>query len=225
MRGLLVLGALTWTTLLAGCGGSSTLDGTGGSGTGAASGSGGSAGSTGGSAGSGGTAGSGGAAGSGGQNSCGPETKKCSEPTECLLVTQDCCLCGMPELKDYQAVNSKYEAQCSCGGPICDCMSGNNANLAATCRNSACEGFDVRKVEAFSGCTKDDDCTLRMGLDCCEGCGSSAADLVAVAKTGGPALMKAVCPGGPIGCPACAPQYPDNKKAACVSKHCQVVDK
>jgi hypothetical protein len=230
MQVLTLLGIAALSTLLAGCGGSSTQDGTGGSGTGGSgtggsgtggSGTGGSG--TGGTAGVGGGAGVGGTAGSGGQQSCGPEAKTCSENTECVLATKDCCLCGMPELTDFQAVNQKYSAQCSCGGPECDCASAPNPNLGATCRAGNCEGFDVRKSEALSGCTTDDDCTLRMGVSCCEGCGSNEWDLIAVNKSG--ALTKAVCPSGPVGCPACAPVYPDDKKAACIQKRCAVVNK
>jgi len=214
------------TSFLAGCGGSSTSDGTPATG-GSASGGGGSGGGvSGGSGGGGGVAGgSGGGAGSGGSaGSCGQEAKQCAQPMDCTLVTQDCCLCGMPELSDFQAVNQKYAAQCSCGGPICDCATAVNPNLAATCNAGSCEGFDVRQVEAFSGCKVDLDCTLRLGLGCCEGCGSNEWDLVAV-KTDQSALMKALCGPQPMPCPACSPQYPANKKAACVAGRCQVQDK
>lgn len=170
-------------------------------------------------------AGGGGVAGSGGQNSCGPEAKQCAEPPDCILATQDCCLCGVPELKDFQAVNSKYQAQCSCGGPVCDCATAVNPNLGATCSAGSCQAFDVRQVDALSACNIDDDCTLRMGLGCCESCGSNDYELIAVAKKGGDALHKAVCSSGPVGCPACMPQYPANKTAKCVAKHCQVADK
>ncbi|MFO0570532.1 MAG: hypothetical protein U0263_33140 [Polyangiaceae bacterium] len=228
MRTLSLVASLSLITLLAGCGGSSTEDGTGGaSGGGGAGGSSGSGGSGGGTSGSGGGAGvgGGGAGGTGGAATCGPEAKKCSEPTDCALVTQDCCLCGMPELTDFQAVNQAYTAQCSCQGPVCDCATMPNPNLGATCKAGSCEGFDVRKVDALSMCSIDDDCTLRMGLTCCESCGSSESELIAVAKKSGDALHQAVCPSSPVGCPACMPQYPANKIAKCVANHCQVADK
>ncbi|MEZ4219612.1 MAG: pentapeptide repeat-containing protein [Polyangiaceae bacterium] len=229
MRAFILSGLLLLVSSIAACGGSSTEDGAGGANTGGSNTGGANTGgaNTGGAntggASTGGTAGGGGIAGAGGQLSCGPDAKICSDNSECVLTTQDCCLCGVPELSDFQAVNQKYTAECSCGGPICDCAVAPNPNLGATCQAGSCEGFDVRKSDPMSGCTKDEDCTLRMGVSCCEGCGSNDWDLVAVNNSG--ALQKAVCPSGPVGCPACAPIYPDNKKAACIQQHCAVVDK
>jgi hypothetical protein len=186
---------------------------------------GGAGGVTGGAGGAGGvTGGAGGVGGAGGQASCGPEAKKCAEPADCVLNTPSCCVCGMPELSDFEAINKAFTQQCACQGPACGCATMLNPNLAATCTASKCEAFDVRKVAAYSGCQSDTDCTLRMGLDCCESCQSNEWGLVAV-KTDGAALMKALCGSGPVACPACSPVYPANKKAACIANQCQVANK
>jgi hypothetical protein len=98
-----------------------------------------------------------------------------------------------------------------------------NPNLAATCEAGACAGFDVRQEADLSGCTTEADCTLRYGLGCCEACQGSEFNLVAV-NVNQSAFSAKMCGSDPVGCPDCAPQYPANKKAACVANHCQVVD-
>ena len=218
------------------CGGSSVSGGgTGGSaGTGALGGAGSGGSATGGSgalggAGSGGTAvggsggATGGAAGMGGAAGvCGSDAKACAEPADCMLAEASCCVCGMPELGDYVAANAKYASECMCQGPACGCASMLNPNLAATCNAGSCQGFDVRQLDALSGCQTDTDCTLRMGLDCCEACAGSEWELVAVRTDAGPKLSPMLCGSGPVGCPGCIPQYPAGKTAVCIANHCQV---
>jgi hypothetical protein len=206
-------------------GGAGTGGATGGSGGTATGGSGGTA--TGGSGGTA-TGGSGGTAtgGSAGVDAglCGPDAKTCAQPGDCVLTESSCCVCGQAELTDYVAVNQAHTSECACQGPVCGCATMLNPNLAATCNAGSCAGFDVRQVDALSACTGDADCTLRIGLDCCEGCQSNGYDLVAVSIDSGGALSQALCDSGGVGCPDCAPQYPANKKAACVANHCAVVD-
>ncbi len=213
-----------------GCGGSSTSDnnagGSGGSGAtssgGTSSGGTSSGGTSSGGTSSGGSAGSGG--GAAGANQCGgPGSKGCTEPSDCVLATDNCCLCGVPEITDYQAINSQFTGQCTCTGPACGCASAENPNLAATCNTGSCEGFDVRQVDAYSGCTTETDCSLRLGIGCCEACTGGEYNLIAV-KSDQSALTQALCGSAGANCPDCAPQYPANKKAACVDNHCQVVD-
>lgn len=218
------VGSFLCLILAVGCGGSSTSDnGAGGTSSGGAGASGGSGGSTGGSGGS--TGGSGGATGgTAGANTCGPEAKTCSQPSDCVLNTPSCCLCGLPELSDFEAINSSFTQACSCQGPACGCATMENPNLAATCSAGSCAGFDVRLEDEYSGCTTEADCTLRIGLGCCEACQGGDFNLVAVNVNQGP-LSAALCGDSPVGCPDCAPQYPANKKAACLDNHCQVVDK
>jgi hypothetical protein len=128
----------------------------------------------------------------------------------------------MPELKDFEAINASFVEECSCQGPACGCATMENPNLATTCEAGSCKGFDVRQEE-YSACSGDQDCTLRMGLGCCEACQGGEFNLVAV-NVNQTALTEALCGNELIGCPDCAPQYPPNKKAACVANQCQVVD-
>jgi hypothetical protein len=223
------VGSLVCAFALAGCGGSSTSDtGTGGTSSGGASSGGTSSGGTSsGGTSSGGTSsgGTGGAntGGSGGALTCGPEAKACAQPSDCVLNSPSCCLCGLPELSDFEAINSSFVQQCSCQGPACGCATQENPNLAATCEAGSCVGFDVRQEE-YSACAGDNDCTLRNGLGCCESCQGSEFNVVAV-NVNQTALVEAVCGDELQGCPDCVVQYPPNKKASCISNHCQVVDK
>lgn len=213
LLGFALWGVFAW---VAGCGGSSTSDGAGGAGAGG--------GGTGGGAGSGGATGGTAGVGGGGAPGCGPEAKKCAKPSDCVLQTPNCCLCGVPELVDFVAIHQSYADECACKGPVCGCATMTNPNLATTCSAGSCEGFDVRAEADYSGCSSDAECTLRLGLGCCESCQGGEWELVAV-KTDQAELSKALCGNEPVACDACAPQYPPSKKAACVSGHCQVVDK
>lgn len=213
---------------LAACGGESSTDATGGSagtsGSGGSS-SGGVGGSSGGTGAVAGSAGTGAVAGSGGTgvDAChDPALKACTGPGQCALATSDCCLCGMPEITDYVAMTQAAAGQCTCQGPICDCVSVDNPNLAASCESGQCAAWDVRKRDDYSGCTLDSDCQLRNGLDCCEACQAPAENLVAVRSDAYAALKAAMCSASDV-CSKCMVQYPPNAAATCNAGHCQVV--
>ncbi len=131
----------------------------------------------------------------------------------------------MPELPDVQAVNVKYEPECGCQGPACGCPTAVNPNLAATCNAERCQEFDVRLEATMAACESDVDCRLRVGAGCCESCGGSEWELIALGINGERALQAAVCgSSGPM-CPDCVPSYPPGKVARCVKSRCQVVDR
>ena len=97
-----------------------------------------------------------------------------------------------------------------------------NPNLAASCEGGVCTGFDVRLEDEYSGCTAATDCRLRSELGCCESCQASEYGLVAVRVDAEPLLKTALCAPDQA-CDKCAPQYPANASAQCVSGHCAVV--
>jgi hypothetical protein len=174
---------------------------------------------------SGGSAGQPGSGGAGG-TACGPQSRACTSPTDCALgisLDHQGCLCGIPALDDFTAVNNGYLTECTGPGSMCDCMSGTNPNLGATCTKGTCEGFDVSQVDALSACTSDSDCTLRAGIGCCQACGGSTADLVAIRVDASGTLAQMLCPPGGVNCPACGGGSPSGVSAACVAGHCQVV--
>lgn len=227
--------AVALALVLGACGGQSSSDGTGGAAGTGAGGPGGAGGATGGSSGTGavsgaggatggssGTGAVGGAGGAGGADAChDPTLKTCNGPGQCVLATPNCCLCGVPQLTDYVAMNQASAGQCDCGGPICDCAMMMNPNLAASCEGGACVAWDVRQEDAWSSCKDDLDCRLRDGLGCCETCAPVAEHLVAVRVDSEAALKGKMCASG-SGCPKCMIQYPDNAKAVCSAGRCQV---
>jgi hypothetical protein len=139
-----------------------------------------------------------------------------------VLATDNCCLCGTPEIGDYQAINQSHLTECTCTGPACGCATAENPHLAASCENGQCVGWDVRNTAKYSACTGDTECKLRDGLGCCESCQGSEWGLVAIRSDAESALLQAVCaPNTP--CDACVPTYPPNAQAKCVGGFCQVV--
>lgn len=188
--------------LLLGCGGSSTNDA-------AAGGAGGGSGGSSGSAGSGATCGA-------------PAWKACTGPMQCVLATDDCCLCGMPELQDFEAIHQNHASKCTCDGPVCGCATALNPNLAASCENGQCVAWDVRTTAKYSACTDDTQCKLRMGLECCESCQGGEWGLVAIRSDSESALVAAACAPN-TGCDDCVPAYPPDAHARCVAGFCSVV--
>lgn len=220
-----LLGACGGQSAADSTGGSAGVSGTGGGSSGGAGGSSAGAGGSGASSGAGGVAGAGASAGAGGSagDACNdPSLKLCNGPGQCALTTSDCCLCGMPEITDYVAMNQASAAKCDCGGPVCDCASAPNPNLAASCESGTCAAWDVRQRKDYAGCADDTDCRLRNGLDCCEGCQASNYSVVAVRKDAESALKAALCEGGSA-CSKCMVQYPSTVTAVCNAGSCQVM--
>jgi len=87
-----------------------------------------------------------------------------------------------------------------------------------------CAVMNVVTDDAISGCTGDDECTLRWP-GCCE-CDPTAqsTDVLAMRKDAVSNYTAAIC--GPVAtpCPACAVAYPTGARAACdpTTHHCTV---
>jgi hypothetical protein len=75
----------------------------------------------------------------------------------------------------------------------------------------------------LSQCKSDTDCSLRMGLACCEACDGGSGDVVAINRDQGELLRQLACGNELIGCPKCAPLYPDGAEAVCTAGQCEVV--
>lgn len=219
--------ALISCLVLAACGGSTSEGGTGGSSSGGSS----SGGSSSGGASSGGSSsgGAGAVSGGGGSGNAGGLGGSagwfaCKDPGECLLYPTNCCgYCGPAALSGYEAVNqahAKDYVASTCADPVAcpDCITYEEPNYLALCRNGTCTEVDLR-LDALSACGSDGDCQLRYGTDCCESCGGGA--LVAVSTKA--SLAAEVC--SPFGgaCPPCMPPpYPANAAAVCQAGHCAV---
>lgn len=192
------------------CGGSSTLDGSGGA----------AGGGTGGAGTGGATGGSGGGSGAGGIPS---SWTSCAKPSDCLLRSASCCgSCGAATREDSVALNqtgaTKYAAA-NCDGVGCPaCYMPTDPTLLATCRAGTCVVVDLLEHES-TACKDVSECRVRTNA-CCE-CGGPMDDehLIAVGVGGG--LEPLICDPN-IGCPECAPVYPP-KQLACDGGHCAIV--
>lgn len=205
---------------VAACGGSSTSGlGSGGSaGVGAAgSGAGGSGAVGGGGNGGGGTGGVGGIG--------GPNRAACNTNDECRLLPTNCCgYCGEAKIEGFIAVNEKYLSEVYgelCADPVAcpDCVEYPKPNLVALCEQGQCQPRDLRQMD-FSSCNTKDDCVMRWGSDCCEGCGGHPLEIIGLNKNTN--WESEIC-GGPSPCDACVPQpFPPDAILDCLAGHCIV---
>jgi hypothetical protein len=86
------------------------------------------------------------------------------------------------------------------------------------CVKGQCIVEDLR-TSVVTACKASDECKLRHGTGCCEGCGTG--DEVSVRNDG--SFEKLVCSNAPVACPACAPA-PSGAIPVCdtTSGHCSI---
>ncbi len=155
----------------------------------------------------------------------------CGAGDVCELAIPGCCAeCGRATADGVVAVNARRrEAQRreACPGtddpiPCPACENLPNPFLTAECISGLCTVVDFEP--AVAACNRDEDCRLR-SPDCCE-CGgrNGEGEVVAIARRpeAEDAFANLVCPSDAIGCPECAPVYPDTVRAACVASRCAV---
>lgn len=85
------------------------------------------------------------------------------------------------------------------------------------CEHHECALLDIRESN-LNACTRDSDCRLRDGAECCSG--SDGRGIVAISKTG--TLEHLSCAPGQR-CPRETPLISHSLQAKCVERHCQVV--
>ncbi len=158
-----------------------------------------------------------------------PNMDACQQPYECSLAPNGCCGdCGDGTAQSFVALNraqlGNYERARGCSGVACgpcppiDVLQRTSPYFAATCAAGSCRVVDTRQTDV-TACTTDSDCTLRLGLNCCESCGGD--NLLAVNKRAD--LNALLCGDGAGACPPCVPVYPDEFRPACDSGRCLVV--
>lgn len=86
------------------------------------------------------------------------------------------------------------------------------------CVRGQCVVADLR-TSPSNACMSSQECKLRNGTSCCEGCGGID-QYVGVRNDG--SFEKSVCGDGPVGCPACLPEQPVNVWPYCNAGHCDV---
>lgn len=155
-------------------------------------------------------------------DACGPgDRTACTQSADCVINHGCCGYCGIESVGEFEAVNQAYadynDLQCQ----LVDCAycapPADAEQFGARCNEGSCEVFDIRQSD-LSECSSDEDCRLRAGTGCCEGCGDSS--WVAI-SAGSERLVEALCGDGPVACPACAPAEPSGWVALCGSDgHC-----
>jgi hypothetical protein len=153
-----------------------------------------------------------------------PSYDACKVATDCVLASGGCCgVCDGPEVSahDFLAYNRAYAAQF----PQCDVLCGACPEpvpgqgmlqyFIPNCIAGECVVQDIRDATA---CATADDCRLRHGIGCCEGCGGDG--LIAVRNDG--SFEKLVCGELIPPCDPCAAPTPDGAFAFCDVGHCQL---
>ncbi|HKY35849.1 MAG TPA: BPTI/Kunitz domain-containing protein [Polyangiaceae bacterium] len=171
-----------------------------------------------------------------------PNYDACQQPTDCLVTSPGCCgICDGPNITahDLIAYNRQYGGLPTCGGvaliaapgepgpgvpapiacePCQPAPDGTLKHFMPTCVQGECGVEDLRKSPT-TACQIDDDCRLRNGTGCCEGC--TPENVIAVRNDG--SFEKLACGDLPVGCPDCAALPPEGALAKCVEGHCTVV--
>jgi hypothetical protein len=152
----------------------------------------------------------------------------CASPTDCTVIVRGCCgNCSLSQPDPLVAVNrgvlNEYFDRAGCflaDCPACDPPVPDETGwFGATCKAGFCALFDARET-SVTECTADEDCALRLGLECCEGCSTDTHKLVAVNPEG--SLASLVCGDDPVGCPGCEPVYPSSAAPRCDMGRCVV---
>ena len=160
-----------------------------------------------------------------------PNYDACQVATDCVLGSTGCCgVCDGANVTahDFTAYNGQYEAQvnpCAAGDVACGAcppvepLQNTRQFFVPDCVRGECIVQDIRESDV-TACKTDNDCRLRSGTGCCEGCGSGGG-FVAV-RTGG-SFEKLVCGEFSPPCAACDAVPPSNAVAVCnPDGHCSV---
>ncbi|HEX2877844.1 MAG TPA: BPTI/Kunitz-type proteinase inhibitor domain-containing protein [Polyangiaceae bacterium] len=160
-----------------------------------------------------------------------PNYDACEVASDCVLAANGCCgVCDGPNVTahDFRAYNLKYALEASacpsgdvaCGA--CPNPEGDGAYkyFVPNCVNNECVVEDIRKSDV-TACNSADDCVLRSGTGCCEGCGGPN-DFVSVRNDG--SLQELVCGAVQPPCDPCVAMPPSDARPHCNDDgHCGIV--
>jgi hypothetical protein len=166
-----------------------------------------------------------------------PETwYACRKADDCTMVPEgDCCpACDPLIFAGYTAVNAKHKddflahegcntVTCPKCPPLSPQVPRSSSNFFVLCQKGRCVATDLR-MSKYTECKSDDDCKMRWGLRCCDGCSDS--ELVAYNPAS--SLLSDICPPKKPQCPpvtpACAADRSPRDHAYCVGGYCQLSD-
>jgi hypothetical protein len=120
----------------------------------------------------------------------------------------------------YNKARAAELPQCDVACGACPPPDGSGARryFVPNCVQGECVVEDIRTSDA-TACTTADDCRLRQGTGCCEGCGND--ELVAVRNDG--SFEKQVCGDFIPPCDDCLPSIPSDAGPSCEGGHCRIV--
>ncbi len=159
-----------------------------------------------------------------------PDFDACTGFEDCVLTSLVCCgPCDPVDPAALVAVNidrtTEFNELIGCGFVACEQCPPLAPNeqvmkyLYGACVEGQCTVRDLRE-QTVTECTAGEDCVLRCGAGCCEGC-AAAGGVVAVAAEA--ELTGALCGGVPGTCDACDCEIPPEYAAECVEGHCVAV--
>jgi hypothetical protein len=152
----------------------------------------------------------------------------CASTGDCMALEVGCCgSCEQGNNHSFVAINRRHNAaflqtrSCpgiACGAcPVVDEVETTSQYFGAICREGACTVVDIRETAATQ-CMRDEDCELRDGVACCNGCDGRG--LVSVRPQ---AFLELLCADAPEqGCPPCAPVIPPEFTSLCSAGRCVV---
>ena len=142
---------------------------------------------------------------------------KCAVDSDCTFVNLDCCGCEPIDEHRIVALNQMYKAKysaqlCANVGQCAPCQALDETKTTGkyfkpVCVEGACSVVDIRTTKLTACSEVKNDCVLRNGTGCCQGCG----------QTGWVAVNQSAdfCGDGPVPCPACASMPPGGLVASC----------
>lgn len=145
-----------------------------------------------------------------------PASSACDVASDCIVAAPGCC--GGCEPVTQEQLKAVHRDRRDALGNDCDVACGpcpevteierTGQYFVPACDAGTCSVRDLRSTSATE-CDSDDDCRLRDGAGCCEGC--DGLGLVAISST---ELLYEACP-EEIACDACVPPESEDYEAAC----------
>jgi hypothetical protein len=160
-----------------------------------------------------------------------PNYDACEVASDCVLAPNGCCgVCDGLNVSghDFRAFNKAHlqeasacpNADVACGPCPVPEGGGVARYFVANCVNKECVVEDIRKSDV-TACNSANDCVLRSGTGCCEGCGGPN-DFVSVRNDG--SLEELVCGPVQLPCDPCVAVPPSGARAHCNDDgHCGIV--
>jgi hypothetical protein len=154
-----------------------------------------------------------------------PNYDECEAASDCIVTSPGCCgACEPVSARDFIAIRrdreDDFKGNCDvacgpCPDPGADAVPV-AGNFFAACIDRECRLMDLRGSEAAK-CEADDDCKLRDGAGCCEGCGGQP-----VSVSDESVLQSLLeCPAD-LPCPTCDPRFDPTYRARCRDEQCVV---